>query len=152
MGKFDHLKDLDVNETQTAEYELWEIQEEGKPVPVLILAPSGTANRPYFHDLLNRSQSVARAAKKKSISARQIDENREDDRELFPRHVVKGWRYIPEADGTYSQFTEDNVRDFLKALPDWLFDRVRTFTAQPENFLRDGAAAPEEVSEALLEG
>lgn len=151
MERFNYLKKLDVDEQRTAEYELWEIQEDDKPVPVLVLAPSGTANKPYFHALLNRTNRVRRVGRGQGISKEQIKANRDDDRELFPQFVVKSWRNVVESNGNECPFTRGNCDDFLKVLPDWLFDKVRTFTAEPENFLGT-VPVPEEVAENLLEG
>jgi hypothetical protein len=130
---FNHLKRLAVTVEMTAEFPLHQLIGE----PVLILAPATSANKDYFNGLLRRSRKNLRQIQAQSIDTSLLDENREDDRILYSKHVVKGWRKIVDDTGSLVELNEASCLEFLKALPDWLFDDVRTFASNPRNFLDD---------------
>ena len=66
-----------------------------------------------------------------------VRENRDQDRVLFAKYVVKGWKRIIDSEGNEVEFNEKNCFDFLTCLPDWIFDQVRNFAATPDNFIDD---------------
>lgn len=134
MVDFSHLQSLEVTNDRTAEYTFHNIEVNGKS-PTLIVAPAGEANKPYFNALLKRAGRTARQVSAGKINAGMIGENRDEERELFPAYVVRGWKDMLDADGSEVEFTRENCTDFIKALPDWLFDDLRTFCGKPENFV-----------------
>lgn len=129
---FTHLKNLDVK-NKTAEYPIFQIAGE----PTLIMKPATEANKPYFNAVLKRSRRNLRAMRAGAVNQAMIAENREQDRELFPRHVVDGWRNVTDAKGKEVEFNRENCRDFLDALPDWIFDEIRNFAGDSANFAGD---------------
>lgn len=141
MSDFSHLKSLDVASAETVEYPMYQIEGE----PVLEIAPATEANRPYFNAVLRRSRKNIRALQASNMSAGMIASNRAEDRELYAVHIVKGWSKAPvDAEGKEAPPTPDNIRAFISALPDWIFDDLRVFAGNPANFLEDGITeAPE---------
>lgn len=133
MPDFSHLEKLDVQRDRIVHYVMYNIEGE----PVLHIGPATEANRPYFNALLRKSRSTARIVKAKSMTAGVVEENREDDRILYAKHVVKGWTGIADKEGNEVPFTEENCLDFLKALPGWLFDDLRQYAGDTQNFLVD---------------
>lgn len=134
MADFSHLKGLDVSTDKTAEFHLHQITVNGK-TPVLIVAPATEANKPYFNALLKRAGKSARQVRAGAISSGMIAENRDEDRDLYPKHVVKGWRDVIDGKtGEDVKFSAKECRAFLEALPDWLFDDCRNFCGNPANF------------------
>ena len=129
MANFNHLKALDVKD-KTAEMTIYQI--EGNPV--LVMRPATEANKPYFNAVLKRSRKSVRALQAGGVSAAIISENRAEDRELFPQHVVVGWRGVKDVDGNEVPFDKTACAEFLEALPDWLFDEVRTFAGVSSNY------------------
>lgn len=148
MSDFSHLQKLDVGVAQTVDYTFYQIDGE----PILVVAPATDANKPYFNAVLRRSRKNVRALSAGSVSPGMIASNREEDRSLFVLHIIKGWRDVRDADGKEAEFTQDNVRNFLQALPDWIFDDLRTFAANPANFLDDGISEAEETGKASGSG
>ncbi len=133
MADFSHLRALEVATDGTTEFALHQITVNGKS-PVLHVAPATEANKPYFNALLKRSGRNVRQVRSGNINASMIEENREEDRELYPRHIVKGWSDVLDANGEELEFSAGNCTDFLAALPGWLFDELRNFCGNPASF------------------
>jgi hypothetical protein len=127
---FSYLKKLEVKD-RTARYDMFQISSE----PVLIVRPATEANKPYFNAVLRKSRKNSRALRAGAINRAMITENREQDRELFPRYVIVGWENVVDVNGESVEFSPDNCRGFLDALPDWIFDDVRNFAGDSANFV-----------------
>lgn len=132
MADFSYLKTLDVVE-RTAEFTLHQIAINGVS-PTLVLASATEANKPYFNALLKRAGKSARQVRAGAVSASLIEENREEDKALYPKHVIKGWTGVTDANGADVTFSSDDCIDFIAQLPNWLFDDIRNFAGNPANF------------------
>ena len=62
---------------------------------------------------------------------------------LYAKHIVKGWTGIVDNKGKAVEFTEGECLGFLSSLPDWLFDELRAFASDLQNFIE----APIDVEE-----
>jgi hypothetical protein len=133
MTDFANLKAMEVRAERTAAFTLYQIEGE----PVLHMAPATEANEPYFNELLKRSKRNQRRINAGNFTSGMIQENRDNDRELYPRFVVRGWNRVVDAKGEVAEATEENVKAFLVALPDWLFDEARAFATDPHNYVGD---------------
>jgi len=134
MADFSHLKDLEVTNETTSRYKLHQITVNGL-TPTLIVAPATEANKPYYNRLLKRAGKSARAVRAGAISSAMIDDNREEDKELYPKYVIKGWEDMVDGKtGKETKFSVAECADFLAALPNWLFDDVRNYCGNPANF------------------
>lgn len=134
MANFDHLKKLDVTKDKTASYTLNQIVVNDLS-PVLTVAPATEANKGYFNALLKRASKSARQVAAGKVSAALIEENREEDRVLYPMHIVKGWENVFDSTGAEVAFSKEACAEFLEALPNWLFDDLRNFCGKPDNFV-----------------
>lgn len=134
MVDFSHLSALQVSADKTAEYVIHQITVNDKS-PVLILAPATDANKGFFNALLRRSSKQAAALKAGKVDVKMIEDHRDEDRVLYPKHVVKGWRDMVDAEGERVPFTQQNVTDFFEALPNWVFDDVREFARETSNYV-----------------
>lgn len=132
MTDFSHLKNLDVKD-KSAQYTIHQIA----GTPVLTIKPATEANKPYFNAVLKKSRRNVRALKAGAINQVMIAENREQDRDLFPKFVVTGWIGLTDAKGKEVEFNRENCEAFLRALPDWIFDEVRDFAGNSVNFADD---------------
>lgn len=131
MADFSHLSALEVARDKTARLTLHQITVNGVS-PTLILRPAAEVNKPYYNALLKRAGRTIRSG---VISVGVIEENREEDRELFPEYVMTGWDNMVDGEtGKDVKFSRDEAVDFLKALPDWLFDEVRNFASNTANY------------------
>lgn len=125
---FDNLKQLAPKET--AEFE-FDFQMNGK-TPTLVVAPATQVNRAYHNASMRRAQRST-AGKRRNVSA-VIRQQRVDDRELYPVHVVKGWSNVIGDDGNEVPFSQDACTAFLKALPDHHLDDLRGFCSDIGSF------------------
>lgn len=144
---FENLKKLQLAPENTAEFTLYAVEGE----PVLILAPAGEINKPYFNELMRRSTRQRSRLSANIVNATMIQENRDIDRELYAKYVLRGWRRINDSKGSPVEATPERFAEFFEALPDYLFDEVRTFATNPQNFVST-AVDVEEISGNLQEG
>lgn len=132
MANFSHLEQLNIKE-RTVPYTINQIMVNGKS-PTLILASATEANPQYFNALLKRVGKSARKARAGTINVEAISENRNDDKELYPSCIVRGWEDTLDADGQEVPFSKEDCAKFLSCLPDWIFDDLRNFAGDPANF------------------
>jgi hypothetical protein len=131
MPDFSHLNKLAITALSTMRYPLIEL--EGSPV--LILRPANESNAAYFNALLKANAHAGVRRKKQKIDGKLTAEIREQDRELYPKHVIAGWEAVVDSDGKDVPFSMEAAVEFLAALPNWIFDGVRTSALDPENFI-----------------
>lgn len=108
----------------------------------LTVRPATEANAPYYNGVLGRTLRRRRRNPRVTMSVVDVRRGRDDDRELFARHVVVGWSNVVDSAGRTVEFTADACADFLAALPDWVFDDLRDFCASPNSFV-EGVDADE---------
>ena len=126
---FSHLQQLKVTDANTADYVFHNIPGE----PVLQVKYAGESNKPYFNELLRKAEHLAK--RKAKINVGMIQDNRERDTVLYPRHIVVGWSKPPvDKNGVPAPYTRENVEAFLKAIPTEEFDELRDFCRDPYNF------------------
>lgn len=137
MSKFSYLQRHKT--LRTARMTLYQID----GAPVLELAHAGESNAPFLNEMLKRNRRMGGRA----LTATVLEATREEDRELYARHIVKSWPTAPLVDldtRERAPFSEENVRDFLRELPNWMFDMVRAFAMDVSNFVDEGISeAPE---------
>lgn len=95
---------------------------------------------------MKQTAKKAGSAKKK-LTADTLDEARDADRKLFVAHVLAGWKDMFDGKGKKVPYNKQNAEQFIKALPDWLFDRIRVFCNEITNFVDDATISTEEVEE-----
>lgn len=141
---FKYLKNLEI--AGTARCTLYAIAMPNGESPVLIGKHAGDSNKPYLNANLKLVSRNSKRLMQGRINAAVVEEQRQDDRVLFPEHVIIGWENVFNDNNESVPFTLENCRDFLNALPDYIFDEVRGFFTNPENFVTDGPT-PEDVFE-----
>lgn len=140
---FSHLHQLSVTSENVVPYTIHEIVGS----PTLFVVPATEANKPYFARVLKRTKSTLRRIRSRGVSEQDLIERREQDRELFPKFVVRDWRGVTDSSGTEVPFTVENCRAFLDALPNWILDNLSNFAGEPSNFvIEDEEIDTEEVA------
>jgi len=134
MANFDNLKAFDVKADMSVKYEITEIRMGDNKTPFLMVQPATEANKPFARAQLARSNKRVRAAAGRGVSLEAIEGTRDDDRTLYPRFVITAWGDVFDTDGTPVEFSVKNCEDFLTALPNYIFDGVRSFCTNPSNF------------------
>ena len=152
MNSFKHLESLEVPKEATAEFTLYDIENPDGTFPVLILASATEANKRYFNKLLRRSRRNMSKVQAQDFDVSMLKANRDDDRVLYPKYVVKGWRHVQDVKGKEVTFSEENCTGFIKVLPGWIFDSVRLFAGKPRNFIEGDLPDEEETAGNLQEG
>lgn len=134
---FSHLEQLQITTDTLYHRKMHEITINGRS-PTLHLAPATEATPAYFNSLLKRSHRNQKTAQAGGVNTEMLDESRSEDMILYPKHIVKGWDDMIDAKGKDVKFSKESCRDFIDALPGWIFDNVRGDAGNPINFV-DGA-------------
>lgn len=117
----------------------WFDMPEIAPKARICVRPATEANPAYYNGMLRRSGNrLRRLQRTDTLNAAEVDQNRSEDRELYPRFVLVNWEGILDKDNNPVAFTADRAREFCAKLPAWLFDRLRNFAATPERFIPEG--------------
>lgn len=131
MAKFSKLRQMDLQETATATMTLYMLDGE----PKLTMRPADEVNSKYMQAALKNAPERARVARRTGLTPGMIKANRDRDRENFAAHVIIGWEGVVDDDGKAVTFSPETCKEFLDALPDWIFDEVREFAQSPNNFV-----------------
>jgi hypothetical protein len=119
--------------------------------PSVILSPAHDSNPDFLDARLRRSiaqsEQLVQAPRGKGDDKltpeglkKQIEDDREVDRDLIARTCARAWGTPPVAvDGTTPPFSADNCYAFFKALPAWIFDPFRNFAGNLYNFVEQPA-------------
>lgn len=156
MTDFSHLGRLEVSRDDLVPFTFDEID----PPPMLLVrctvgnAGYQAAIRAQRADIQRRARR-ARERRGKSRRGRGAERDpvfeltREADRAAYPGNVVGDWRDVVDSEGADTPYGDEDCERFLRALPDWLFDRLRLYCLDPENFV---APALDDEAEDELSG
>lgn len=135
------FKPLQVNAQQTSNYTIYSIEN----TPTLTLAPANQVHKAYFNEVLRRNSQASRV---KAQNVALLEKNREEDRELYAKYILKGWKNVKDRSGNDVAFSQENALAFLQAIPDYIFDEIRIYAQATENFLSPSAETAAKNSES----
>lgn len=133
-----------------------EIPNEAKPYSmdisgedaILHLLPAAESNKPYWNAVLRYSNDKLRGGKKKVVvDAASVEKNRKIDKELLARHCLVGWAGIKDTDGKDVPFTKENGLEFLMALPGHMFDPIKAWAADKDNYITAPDASDDDLDD-----
>lgn len=134
---FEHLSKLEIQKDRTRKYSLHEL---GEGV-ALEVAPAMQSNKGYYNALLKSSSKLETGAKtRRGVDvdiADVADKTRNDERQLYGEYVVIGWCGICNSQGEEVPFSREAAMELMQKLPDYMFDRLRVFCAQPANWTEE---------------
>jgi hypothetical protein len=108
--------------------------------------PATEANATYHNEWLRRVAERQKAGQaKQTADAAVLSEARDEDRDLLGLTCATGWANVPDSEGKAVEFSTEEVQAFLKALPDWIFDRYRHWAMNPRNFMARDAVKTEQL-------
>lgn len=131
---FEHLKKLEVRDA-TSWIDLPELP--SSSLARLLIKPMGESNQPFYNAMLRMSGSRKRLmlARGSEVDTEFMEQNRQDDRELFPLYIIADWEGVEDEDGNVVPYSRDACKELCAQLPHWSFDRIRNHAATPERFL-----------------
>ena len=142
---FEHLKKYEGQATA------WlEIPELG-PNARIEMTQASEQNKGYYSALLRVSgKRIRRLAVR--IDPSDAARNRNEDRNLYPKHVIVGWENLESEQHTdenpdHIEYSRELAAELCKKLPSHLFDRLRTFASTPEEFYPDVDDIPPDAEE-----
>jgi len=131
---FSNLEKLKVKSSATALYTFHDIEGE----PTLRVRPAHEVNNAYMNAVLKRGKKMLRTIRRGKMSTAVLKENRETDYGLFPRYIVEDWTVAPnDAQGNPVGFSRENCEAFLRAIPVDMFNDLRDFCGDIDNFRED---------------
>ena len=141
MADFSHVKRQVVIKA-TARYTFYEIEGE----PWVEVKPATERNKPFFNALLRRQRRGRRILRGGALTVDMIKRARDEDREVYSKHIVTAWGNLVEVGGTVVGFSPANCLDFLQAISDESFDLLRDFAGDAESFIEDAVTDTEETA------
>lgn len=133
---FSQLDNLQVNGAATRVYTLPISTKPGAPLVELdVVSAHEDANLGYRDA---RARGVRRGIKKATQltgpeGPRWLAAFRDEDRRLYPQHVIKGWRHVYNKAGEPIPFTPQAAEVLLAKLPNDYVDGLRDFCGDPDN-------------------
>lgn len=137
-SKFAHFDTLNVKGDVTKELTLSQI-DVGGVSPTLIVGPATEANKPFFNAQLKNSGKNVKQIQAGRVTASMLENNRNEDRELYPKYIIKDWKNMLNSEGQQLKFSTADCIDFIDSIPDWLFDDIRVYCGNPQNFIQSAS-------------
>ena len=136
MAEFGYLKKLEITGESVAVYTFAGVV--GKPA--VKVRPANDYNPKFWSAKVALSRT--HADMQQALAAAGVGDNdtaalvRQIDRQLYPTHIVIGFERAPYDGKTKQrvQGTVEEVREFIHALPDNLFDELRDFCISRNTF------------------
>lgn len=139
---FEKVKNLAVGVDATAEYVFYGIEGE----PSVIGKPATEANKPYLNSILKKGKRLMRRIRGGKMNVEALKESREQDYQLYPKFVLKGFAN-PALRDDGSQATDEDMEAFMRAIPIDMFDDMRAFYSDPDTFREEDDLDEDEVEE-----
>jgi hypothetical protein len=141
-----HIAKLNVDAQETREYCFEDIR--GRPT--ILVLPATRENKALRNAAMKIPlKAVRRIQSTGQLDGRFIDEVAARDLKLYPKYVVRGWGQRPpkERNGTPLPETEEAYAAFLEVLPFDMFEDLRQFCQNANNWRE---AEDEELDEEEL--
>lgn len=139
---FSNLKSLSIDANTSREFKFYSIEGE----PTLQVRSTTDANKQYLNALL-KGRKALRLMRGRKINSSVLDANRDQDRELYPKFVITGWdeKTVVDSNSDPVSFSKENCELFLRALPNDIFDELRTYCSDPDNFREEDDLDEEDI-------
>lgn len=145
MPDFSHLAALEQKGDTEFPYKLEQIA----GAPTIWFHPATDANKAFMNETLRRANARAgRNRRGQRLTQDTLRESRTEDKEVFSTTCAKRWN-VTDAKGEPVDFTPENCLEFFNALPDWLFDDIRTWLTNAANFVAANLSGDDALGEGL---
>jgi hypothetical protein len=140
---FSNLDKLNIKSSATALYVFYGI--EGRPT--LKVKPAHETNTAYMNAFLKKGKKVLRSLKG-SMNVDTLKEHRERDYSLYSKFIIVDWPVAPvDSNGEEVPFSAENCKAFLKAIRFDMFNELREFCSDLDNFVEDDDLDSEDLEE-----
>jgi hypothetical protein len=130
MANFSALTKLAVAPDKTAEYTFpFSLTEDPAQRVVLVCVPAGTQNKRLTNAVLKRRSGQSAQA----MSAETIEESMESVVELYPEHVIRGWRNVFDDAGVAMNYSAAEGKSLLRMIRDNVPDKLQEFFLWAQN-------------------
>jgi len=136
---FSKIKALEITGVETADFTFTELSSE----PKLTVRPAAEANAPFWNAVVKDSNRALKGVQTKNVTPALMREVRKADILRYSLFIVVGWENVQDASGATVPFSQENVLEFLTALPDRYFDQLRQFAGNADNFVQPAPAVEE---------
>lgn len=145
MVDFSNYSALQEDGSEAREFTFQDI--EGQPS--VLSRPATSANKKYNNARLKSLNKRTKGGRAKArISLATVDAARREDAEMLSKFCITGWGTAPvDSTGQPVTFSAENCREFLLAIPDWMFDEYRGWVSDPINFTGDDTDADDDDDE-----
>ncbi len=134
MANFGQFNQLELSADTIAECKLFYLTVNGV-CPTLSISPATEVNKPYFNEQLRRVGKSAKQVRAGVINAEMLADGRDDDKELYPKYIIRGWvDMLDHETGKDIKFTQEVCAEFIQAIPNHVFDYIRDFAANVSSF------------------
>jgi hypothetical protein len=138
MADFSFLDSQKTQGTVEKEFTLHGLTMPDGSTPILIGIFAGETNPAYWNAQLKRQgkrlATTQAAVKAGDINSEHVKQGREDDRELYPIHVIKGWKNVVDAEGKTVAFNTANCQGLFEHLPNETVEALRGYFGDHINF------------------
>lgn len=145
--QFGNLSGSQVNAQSSATYTFYELPGE----PWVRVRPLGEANPRYWSAVLASQSKVRTRLMKGKISAEMLAQYRKTDREFIPKYADGGeWGgWIDDATGEEVPYSPEAFAELCQQLPNDLFDELRSFMGDLNNFRLEQGPDQHEIDETV---
>jgi hypothetical protein len=126
MFDFSHLKKQEAKKDSAVEFVIQGVEGDS----ILYVKPALPEYNPAF-----RKAVLSIAEKNRKLRKKNDDE--ELDYDIYSKTIVVGWNGVVDASGKEVPFSEDVCKEYLKAIPAWLFTDLKAFSRDVENWMDD---------------
>ncbi len=125
MTDFSQLQKAAVTEESVHRFEMHLFAGDSGAIPTLLCRPATEVNKAYFNAKLKWGAKRARHRRDVKVTTHLLATDRDFDRDQYAKSVVFGWENIVDAKGKAVKFSAETCAEFLKVLPDDVFDDCR---------------------------
>jgi hypothetical protein len=130
---FSHLKALQVQKDAKSTFVFFRIAGE----PSLEVRPATSDNPEFFNAVLKQSKAAVRRARSRrgqQATTEAIDLARQEDIKLFVKYIIVDWDGVLDSKGELVPYSADACAQFLRAIPSDMFNELRNYCLDIENF------------------
>lgn len=134
MPDFSNLKAAEMDGVNPRPYTINVLED----APQLWFLPATSANPKFYAETMKRA--AERTGPRRGTPEQIAEAARDEDRQILALTCLTKWE-VNDAEGNPVELNYENGLEFFRALPDWVFDLIRSWAQNPLNFMRGASKA-----------